>query len=106
VDLAIVLIALPTLLVCAISANGDGWFWAWSGRLSYPLYLIHYPLLVAVAAVQPSGLPASVRVAWLMGFALIALAVAAVTLLAYDQPVRAALNRRPIPIQPQRIAAE
>jgi peptidoglycan/LPS O-acetylase OafA/YrhL len=106
VDLAIVLIGLPALLVAAISANGDGWFWSWSGRLSYPLYLIHYPLLVTALAIQPASLPLSVRVTWVIGFALAALALAAATLLAYDEPVRRVLNLRPVPIQPQRAAAE
>lgn len=103
VDLAIVTIASPTLLIASISSNGDGRLWSWSGRLSYPLYLVHYPLLVAVLAMQPPGLPVGVRAMWVAGFVLAAIALAAAALLAYDEPVRRALNRKSIAMRPQTI---
>jgi peptidoglycan/LPS O-acetylase OafA/YrhL len=66
-----------------------------TGRLSYPLYIIHYPALYIFAHWLWSTHPTPAQV-WLVSTAIYAGAVAAAWLLlvAYDEPLRRFLNRR------------
>ena len=96
--LAFDLVAIAIILPCCI-------LWAagsrpivptlagWSGRISYPLYILHIPLSGPVAyafartGVRPSMASGSVAV-------LIVAAAAYGALVLYDQPLRSALRRR------------
>jgi peptidoglycan/LPS O-acetylase OafA/YrhL len=48
-DLAAVLILFPVIVVAGVSAGAEGALWRWSGRISYPLYLIHGPVLLLIS---------------------------------------------------------
>ncbi len=45
-DLAAVLILFPVIVVAGVSTGAEGALWRWSGRISYPLYLSHAPVLL------------------------------------------------------------
>jgi peptidoglycan/LPS O-acetylase OafA/YrhL len=94
-DVAAILFAFPLLL--ALGANRTEAtkldpFWRFSGRLSYPLYVIHEPILRAVHQFGPRSGPAAA----LAGIAA-ALAAAWLLTICYDEPLRRhlAARRRP-----------
>ena len=66
-------------------------FWTLSGRLSYPLYLVHWPVYIAVRRWLGNSFP-PVPTAFIgLGLAVVS---AYVMLVAYDEPVRAWLKGR------------
>ena len=66
-----------------------------SGRLSYPLYILHYPVIrVFLYGIERFALHGAALVAALCAQAAVALALSYVVLVAYDEPVRRALTRR------------
>jgi peptidoglycan/LPS O-acetylase OafA/YrhL len=64
------------------------------GRWSYPLYVLHYPVLVAVIEAAKIQFPTARHSVVGVAAVATALAVAWVVLVVYDEPVRAALTRR------------
>jgi peptidoglycan/LPS O-acetylase OafA/YrhL len=64
------------------------------GRCSYPLYVLHYPVLVAVIEIAKIQFPTARHSVVGVAVVATALAVAWVVLVVYDEPVRAALTRR------------
>ncbi|MBK6854705.1 MAG: acyltransferase [Burkholderiales bacterium] len=96
-DMACVFVILPAVVALGLapatvpSPKGAA---AVLGRLSYPLYVLHYPVLVAVIEIARTQFPTVSRD--LVGLAAMAaaLVVAWVALVVYDEPVRAALSRR------------
>ncbi|MBY6243510.1 acyltransferase [Methylosinus sp. Sm6] len=88
------LVILPVLLTLAISSRGEGAFWEWSGRISYPIYLLHYPVLVIAetSGFATGGMASRIGVATLYVSA--CLCLSAVVLVFYDEPFRAYLRRR------------
>lgn len=95
VSFMVVAIAYPLILIAGIYANaekvtarlaGD------AGRLSYPLYALHYPFLVGASAIaQASGIDATIVVS--VGAA-VAVPSALYAEKFWDTPIRAALARR------------
>lgn len=88
---AAVLLMLPLVLMIGtatpVRSNG---VWMALGRVSYPLYLIHWPVLIVVTALlKPHVPPLGVAVASVLA----AVVVAQVVLVIYDEPVRAWLKR-------------
>jgi peptidoglycan/LPS O-acetylase OafA/YrhL len=92
VDLALVLFVLPALVLIGAEQAPLGRFGSELGRLSYPVYAIHTPILLAVSglrqlhAFDPGG-------HWLMLTSLFAvMATAYGVVVFYDEPVRRALS--------------
>jgi peptidoglycan/LPS O-acetylase OafA/YrhL len=92
---AAVLVIFPLIVAlgasgraAAASADALGYF----GRISYPLYVLHYPIAVlALKAANAFGAAGAVSAGVTILFSLVA---AHVALKFYDEPVRAWLNRR------------
>ena len=91
-DVAAAILVLPAILLAGAATRVSGAGWDLVGRLSYPLYLVHWPVLLVVAKLSPLG-PAPTIIA---GLALSA-AAAAGALIIYDEPARRWLNRRRSP---------
>lgn len=89
-DAFIVLILMPALMWLGSRALADPLdrFWEWIGRLSYPVYLVHCPVLVAAYA----WLGGSVAAA-LAAMAL-AIGVAWLALILFDEPLRGWIGNR------------
>lgn len=98
IDAAAVFVIFPAII--AAGTHDIKWpplsnFAAWTGKLSYPLYIVHYPLVwIFHAAAEILGL----RGPLLMGFILVEVVamvvLAFVALKFYDEPVRAYLAAR------------
>ena len=74
-DLVAAMFVFPMLLVSALGREPDARasaIFAWAGALSYPLYIVHHPLLDVFRVLQPSGfawwlaVPAVVAAAFLL----------------------------------------
>lgn len=90
-DLGAVLILFPLLVVLAantrVSARAAG-INALLGRLSYGLYVLHGPILVAFKYLEPAGLPLPARLAWYGLAAALAIVAAALAERWIDRPAR------------------
>lgn len=81
----IVLVIFPALLILGARDHGaPSLLVRWSGALSYPLYAVHYPILVLFVALA-SNMTGAIL------FGPVALGAAFVVLKVYDEPVRARL---------------
>lgn len=96
-DLAAVLVAFPLIVLAAAGSRVPGWgarLTSIAGELSYPVYLIHQPILRGLHAAEQM---AHVRLPYPVATAL---AIAATLTLSWlllryvDQPIRRALGRR------------
>ena len=92
-DLASVSILLPMLVVVGIGQGEAGRIGVFLGMLSYPIYVLHFPILLVV-----SGLHQTILARWNVHLVvagslvvILALVIAAVRL--YDEPVRRLLLR-------------
>ncbi len=96
-DMACVFVILPTI-VCVGMAPSNGQpasqVGGVLGRWSYPLYVLHYPALVAVIEIAKGQFPNAPQSVVGVAAVAAALAVAWVVLVVYDEPVREALTRR------------
>ena len=92
-DLASVLILLPAIVVVGVSQGPAGKLGTLLGALSYPIYVLHVPILLAVSGLRQSVLrqwnPDLMVAAGLLVIVLLALA----SLRFYDEPVRRFLSR-------------
>ena len=87
-DIASVLVLLPALVVAGIAQGKGGRFGDLLGELSYPVYVLHFPVLLLASGLHQSVL---LRVpVWVMAVAAAVAAVAAGLLASrlYDLPVR------------------
>jgi peptidoglycan/LPS O-acetylase OafA/YrhL len=86
------LVAVPALVALAAKCDvGSARLSAacdYSGRISYPLYCLHFPLLMSLGAVAttPAGYAAS-----LAAFVVVVLALSHLLLTRFDEPLRARL---------------
>jgi len=89
-DAIIVVIVMPLLVWLGSRARFDPLdrFWEWAGRLSYPLYLVHWPVLI-VSAVLLGGSAIAAVIAMAL-----AVAVAWLALVLFDEPFRGWLASR------------
>jgi peptidoglycan/LPS O-acetylase OafA/YrhL len=88
--LAVFLILPSVLLLGASTTPGHDRLWKVIGDISYPIYLVHYPILILTNALlkgQPSALIVSVGAGAAVGVSEIALAL-------YDAPAREWLSTR------------
>jgi peptidoglycan/LPS O-acetylase OafA/YrhL len=75
-----------------------------TGRLSYPLYIVHYPAIYVFAHWYWRSHPSAVRVWLVAGSLYVGVVVVAWLLLTYyDEPVRAWLTRRTVREQVERV---
>lgn len=92
------LVVIPLLVWMAASARGVASldrFAASSGAVSYPLYALHFPIVVIAANISKKlGLDTESNTALAIGCIVVALIVAAVAYVTYDKPVRAWLRKR------------
>ena len=86
-DLLAVFVVFPIIVVAGVSTSAEGALWQWSGRISYPLYLIHAPMLVFFALAVAGRSPTEREAASLLAL-LIYVVVAAIVVKYYDEPVR------------------
>ena len=86
-DLLAVFILFPIIVVAGVSTSAEGALWHWSGRISYPLYLIHAPMLVFFTLAVAGRSPTEREGASLLAL-LIYVVVAAIVVKYYDEPVR------------------
>jgi peptidoglycan/LPS O-acetylase OafA/YrhL len=84
---------LPLILVLAVNGSASG-FTRWLGELSYPLYVLHFPLLALAAGMQRSILQNWSAFLLCTVACGVALLVSSVALYCYDRPVRSWLMRR------------
>ena len=81
-----ILIMFPIMIFLATSANSLGSrLTKWSGMLSYPIYAIHYPIIILLKSSLPKPYG-------LMIFAPVTLIISYMLLRLYDEPVRGALK--------------
>lgn len=97
--LAVVFLLFPLLLASAAGDRPRGrWHWLseWSARLSYPLYIIHAPILAGLDLIPGfARLPVVLRYP---GAVLLCIAIALAAERWYDVPVRAWLKRKTAPL--------
>jgi peptidoglycan/LPS O-acetylase OafA/YrhL len=107
-SLVVVLVCLPAVLAVAIAAGDCAVLpaGAFLGRLSYPLYGVHVPLIaVAAGAIKHAG--GGAAGGWTMLLLVpLALSAAWAVLIGWDEPIRAELARRSARGRPRRGAAE
>ena len=90
-DLAAVLLLFPLLVVLAANTAVGGRgarVNALLGRLSYGLYVLHGPIVVAFKYLEPAGLPLGARLAWYGLAAALAIVAAALAERWIDRPAR------------------
>lgn len=96
-DCLFVIIFTPLIVAAGAASPTGAFIWRWAGRLSYPLYIVHLPVLQAwqrIAAHLHLGSPVLGGVSGLI----IAIGAAFVALRLYDEPLRrrlSELKRRP-----------
>lgn len=90
-DVVVGILLLPVFVVLGAAAKtgGSDALWSYLGRLSYPLYLVHVPVLVAAHALKPDASP---LIGMTVGPALTFVA-AHLALSLYEQPVLKLLSR-------------
>lgn len=97
VDAVTILVGFPALLWLAISADyrPERSVFRLLGEVSYPLYVIHYPILMAMAGVLKILHPPGAEEWWIYGAATPIIGVAWLAGRFCDVPVRHMLERRP-----------
>ncbi len=97
-DLVASIAVIPFLVWLAATARGIAPFdrvAAWAGTLSYPLYALHFPIVVVMANLGKKLALDEDQTAWLgLGCIVVSLGLAALTYIIYDKPVRAWLRKR------------
>jgi peptidoglycan/LPS O-acetylase OafA/YrhL len=87
-DIITAMLVLPAIMLAGAATRVAGRAWELVGRLSYPLYLVHWPVLLVVAKLSPF----EAIVTEVTGV-LLSVAVAAIALITYDEPARRWLTR-------------
>jgi len=96
-DLLLALIAFPILVVFAARASYSGpaaRMCLALGRLSYPLYLVHWPVYRMVQGTSEVLRPGASPWVMVLGGAVLSVIAAELLLVAFDEPVRRWLNRQ------------
>ena len=92
------LLIIPCLVWLAATARGMARIdrlAGWAGTLSYPVYALHFPIVVILANVGKKMALNEAKTIWLaLACIVVCLGVAAITYLVYDKPVRAWLRQR------------
>lgn len=93
VDMLLILVILPGLLLAGVLSGAASGVWSWAGRISYPLYLVHFPILFALQPFLRSEMSAAERGLWFAGYLAAALLAGWLAAVCWDEPVRRALRR-------------
>jgi peptidoglycan/LPS O-acetylase OafA/YrhL len=92
-DLICVLLVVPGLLIISPESAHSARFepaWIWSGRISYPFYLVHVPILFLVNYVtEGAAIPKLAIAAFSL---LLALITSTIVVLYLDEPIRRSLS--------------
>ncbi len=92
-ELGFISIVLPLIVVIGIGQKTRGRFAPWIGALSYPIYVLHIPILLYVSSLRQTFLPRLNSEA-AGGIGVVAVLVAsALALRFYDEPLRRFLSR-------------
>ena len=92
-ELTFISIVLPLIVVVGINQQTTGRFGPWIGALSYPIYVLHIPILLYVSSLRQTFMPGlNIQVAGTIGLVLV-LVSSALVLRFYDEPVRRFLSR-------------
>ena len=87
-DLASVLVILPAIVIVGVGQDGAGRIGTLLGALSYPIYVLHAPVLLTVSGLRQSALQGW-NIHLLVAAGLVAVILLALTSLRlYDEPVR------------------
>jgi len=111
VEVVLVLVLFPLTVLLATRASPSertARLCRWLGNLSYPLYVLHYPIVSALGQYARGGLPPAARALEAAAVAVACIAAAHILFHLYDMPVRARagawLRRRPDrPAEPRAI---
>ncbi|GHC98810.1 acyltransferase family protein [Novosphingobium pokkalii] len=93
-DMVTVMVVFPLILLVAIRTDASHPCWTWLGNMSYPLYLLHNPLLKIIVAWRPHPVGGLADLALLGAYLGLALAAATLVGRFYDTPIRRILERR------------
>jgi peptidoglycan/LPS O-acetylase OafA/YrhL len=95
-DLAFILVGCPLLVQIGASCRTQGGLFEWMGEVSYPLYVLHAPLLlIVVGMARGCGVDLTVYRPFSGALFLVAaVGIAAMAARFFDQPVRAAWRGR------------
>ena len=92
-----VMLAFPAIILLGAHSSGNAVInraCAWLGRLSYPLYIIHYPFIYLLIDLAMYGHPTPTQMIWALALTLPAMVLLGVTVMVfYDEPVRRWLSR-------------
>jgi peptidoglycan/LPS O-acetylase OafA/YrhL len=91
-DLLAVTVIFPVLIVVGVNTPAGATLWRKAGEISYPLYLIHYPILVAFTPLFVEQ-PRWIKLCGCFGLLAVYVIAAQAALVLFDEPVRARLGR-------------
>ncbi len=91
--LGAVLVILPLIMTLGMTQGEAGHVGAWLGRLSYPVYAIHLPIVGILLAASRKYYPGVAEYKVAFATLTISLAAAALALRIYDEPVRRIMGR-------------
>ena len=107
-ELAMIAVAFPLLVVAGVRDSGGATatkVMLLGGALSYPIYMLHYPVGKAVAPLVLSLLPGAWAGAAIASILAIVIAISWLALRHFDEPVRAWLSDRLRSAKPARLLA-
>lgn len=95
-DLLLAMGVFPLMIIAGVRARTPAWLnrpWTALGELSYPLYAVHYPIVVAFAQISKGRhLQGAAQIGLAVLCAAVALTFAQLMLMGFDRPLRARLQ--------------
>ena len=91
-DILVVTIVFPVIIIAGLNVQTKNILWIWSGRLSYPLYLVHAPILYLIKPMT-EGMSPHMRLGYSLIAVLISVCAAFMIDVFCDQPLRAGLTK-------------